>query len=461
MMKGYLTVFLSLSLTALIGFVLFLTGNAIRNGGKVRLECATDIGMNSVLAEFSVALQERYELFYIDASYLGRAPSVSNIEERLDFYIRRNLSTGSRKKPWMNVELGKVTVPEVIVAAEGEGESMKYQAVRYIQDSNIQREEAEIFPYLWIVGNLDEKDAMGEWSALQEQIAGIELPRILNEKGEPVEVPLGNPADRVFGMAGSDILYLLNINMNDVGVGCIRRSDYISERKLENVGKSYEKNSDDKLFLTYLFEKMGNYRKVREASVLLFQLEYVACKEASDYENLKAVVDRLIKWRFALNSAAILESGSMYEEALSLAMSLQAVQLKEEFREPVTMSILYACAYLESLSEVQMLLNGGSVPLEKNGFCTGIAQVISGEFLSGMEAGGGLDYEQYLACMIMLLPEAERNMRTMDIMEMDIRSLTGNPCFSMDFCVEKYSARVEATGMMRDNYTLTRTYGYY
>ena len=137
MMKGYLTVFLSLSLTALIGFVLFLTGNAIRNGGKVRLECATDIGMNSVLAEFSVALQERYELFYIDASYLGRAPSVSNIEERLDFYIRRNLSTGSRKKPWMNVELRKVTVPEVIVAAEGEGESMKYQAVRYIQDSNI------------------------------------------------------------------------------------------------------------------------------------------------------------------------------------------------------------------------------------------------------------------------------------------------------------------------------------
>ena len=78
-----------------------------------------------------------------------------------------------------------------------------------------------------------------------------------------------------------------------------------------------------------------------------------------------------------------------------------------------------------------------------------------------MEAGGGLDYEQYLACMIMLLPEAERNMRTMDIMEMDIRSLTGNPCFSMDFCVEKYSAQIEATGMMRDSYTLTRTYGYY
>ena len=92
---------------------------------------------------------------------------------------------------------------------------------------------------------------------------------------------------------------------------------------------------------------------------------------------------------------------------------------------------------------------------------TGIDQVISGEIPSIMEADIGLNYEQYLACIIMLLSEEERNLRSMDIMEMDIRSLTGNPCFSMDFCVEKYRAQVEARGIMGDNYTLTRTYGYY
>ena len=422
MMRGYLTVFLSLSLSALIGFVLFLTGNAIRNGGKVRLECATDIGMNSVLAEFSTALQERYDLFYIDASYLGREPSVSNIEERLDFYIRRNLNIKSDKKPWIDVELEKVTIPEVAVASEGIGASMKYQAVKYIKDSNIRREETEIFSYLQNV----------EWSALQEQIAGIELPRILNEKGEPVEVSLGNPADRIYGMTDSDILYLLNLDMNGIGVGRIRKSDYISGRRLENVGKSCEKEGDNELFLIYLFEKMGNYRKVREDSVLLFQMEYIACGEPSDYENLKAVADRLIKWRFAINAAAILENGKLHEEASSLAMSLQAVQMKEEFHLPVTLSILYACAYLESLSEVKSLLSGGRVPLEKNSFYTGIDQVISGEIPSIMEADIGLNYEQYLACIIMLLSEEERNLRSM-----------------------------EARGIMGDNYTLTRTYGYY
>lgn len=461
MMRGYLTVFLSLSLSVLIGLVLFLTGNAIRNGGKVRLECVTDIGMNSVLAEFSTALQERYDLFYIDASYLGREPSASNIEERLDFYIRRNLDMGSKKNPWIDVKLERVTIPEMTVASEGEGASMKYQAVKYIRDSNKESEAADIFSYLGSMEGLDKRDALGEWSALEEQIEGIELPRILNERGELTEVPLGNPADRIYGMADSDIFYLLGLDRKGIPVGRIRQSDYISERGSENSKKSCDKESDNGLFLIYLFDKMGNYRKVREDSVLLLQLEYIACGEASDYENLKAVAERLVKWRFAINAAAILENQKLYEEASSLAMSLQAVQLKEEFHLPVTLSILYACAYLESLSEVQILLNGGRVSLDKSDFCTGIDQVISGQFSFDIPADRGLSYEQYLACMIMLLSEEKRNLRSMDIMEMDIRSLTGNPRFSMDFCVEKYSAQVEAKGSMGESYTLTRTYGYF
>lgn len=461
MMRGYLTVALSLSLSTLIGFALLLTGNAIRNGEKVRLECVTDSGMNSVLAEFSVALQERYDLFYVDVSYLGREPSVSNMEERLDFYIRRNLDIGSEKNPWINVKLEKVTISELTAASEGNGASMKYQAVKYIRDSNKKSEVTDVFPYLGSMENLDNRDALGEWSSLLEQIAGIELPRIPDKKGELTEVPLGNPADRIYGMTGSDIFYLLGLDEKGISAAHIRKSDYISGRGVEHSEKSCDKDSDDGLFLIYLFEKMGNYRKVREDSVLLLQLEYIACGKASDYENMRAAADRLMKWRFVINAAAALENRKLYEEASSLAMSLQAVQLKEEFHQPVTLSILYACAYLESLAEVQALLNGGRISPDKSDFCTGVEQVISGERSLNIPADRGLNYEQYLACMIMLLPEKERNLRSMDIMEMDVRSLTGNPRFSMDFCVERYSAQIEAKGSMGESYMLTRTYGYF
>lgn len=49
----------------------------------------------------------------------------------------------------------------------------------------------------------------------------------------------------------------------------------------------------------------------------------------------------------------------------------------------------------------------------------------------------------------------------MDVMEMDIRYLTGNPLFSMDWCVERFTADIMAQGGWNYEYALTRTYGYY
>ena len=60
MMKGYLTVFLSLSLSILSGVILTLTALAIRNGQRLRMECIADISMNSALAEFEKTLHDRY-----------------------------------------------------------------------------------------------------------------------------------------------------------------------------------------------------------------------------------------------------------------------------------------------------------------------------------------------------------------------------------------------------------------
>ena len=91
-MKGYLTIFFSLSLSIMTGFVLVLTGGAIRNAEKVRFECAADTGMNAVLSEFHTGLLKRYDLIYVDASYLGKAPSIANVEDRLKYYMEENTS---------------------------------------------------------------------------------------------------------------------------------------------------------------------------------------------------------------------------------------------------------------------------------------------------------------------------------------------------------------------------------
>lgn len=459
-MKGSITAFLALSLSFLTGFVLLLTGNAVGNAGKVRLEGAVDLGMNSVLGEFHTKLHERYGLLYIDTSYEGREPSIQNLESRLDFYIRQNSNKQGKGKPWGGFLLEDVKVAEIVTAAQGKGNSLKYQAVCYRQDCGkgekiiygTAAEEAEFF------GSFD---AMSEWSAIMRQIEMMELPMVLNEQNEWEEVPLRNPAEAVFSLTGSDLLYLVSSDTYEIGVGLIQPQAYISGRTIQNLASKSSKEADTRVFVEYLFDKMGNYGRMKGGSFLQYQLEYIAIGARSDYENLKGVAEQLLAWRFAENASYALPDSGLYAQALSVAEQLQAVKLKEDFKEPVARSIVYACAYLESLGEVGCLLSGGRVALEKSHWSTSVEQVLSVDIPKIGSMDAGLSYEEYLFCMIMLLSEDTRNLRSMDIMEMDIRYLTGNTKFSMDWCVERFTAKAHAKGSLGNEYFLNRTYGYY
>ena len=73
----------------------------------------------------------------------------------------------------------------------------------------------------------------------------------------------------------------------------------------------------------------------------------------------------------------------------------------------------------------------------------------------------GFSYGQYLAAMILMVDETKQNLRAMDIMEMDLRYHDGNRNFSMDWCVERFEAKVACRGGYGDHYLLDRKYGYF
>lgn len=483
MMKGYLTVFLSLSLSILSGVILTLTTLAIRNGQRLRMECITDVSMNSTLAEFEKTLHDRYGLFYVDLSYQEAQPSLQNMERRLQYYLSGNVALFQNSDLWGNLVLKKVVVSDVRTASDDQGESMKSQAVQYAEDCDIHREETEMLlngDSISISGSMNE-DVMGTWSALMEMIAGMELPVMQNEQGEWEEVPLSNPADLAYGLSGSDVLFLVGAPTDRIPVGKIRKEDYLSGRDSSDrmteqqrpdlfqhtgTGESrwcqgQAQTADTGQFITYLFDMMGNYRNGKEDGLLKYQLEYIAEGKASDYENLQAVVEELVRIRFAVNAEAAFADGSMVSEAAGLAEELQAVSLKPAFLQPVTESILYACAYLEALSEVKMLLEGGRVSQGKESWMIRPSMITEAEIQGGTWTSSGISYEQYLACMVYELPEKVRNYRAMDVMEMDIRMLTGNTRFAMDYSVERFRAQIQAAGAARGNYLIDRTYGYY
>ena len=67
--NGYLTVGLSLCLAVLLSLCLTLIDGVRRNGARLEIECITDIGMHSIMAEYHRELMRQYNLFAIDSSY--------------------------------------------------------------------------------------------------------------------------------------------------------------------------------------------------------------------------------------------------------------------------------------------------------------------------------------------------------------------------------------------------------
>lgn len=462
-MKGYLTVFLAMSLSLLTGFILLLTGGVIRNAEKVRLECAVDIGMNAVLSEFHIGLFERYGLIYVDASYLGKEPSISNVEDRLEFYVEENTSQilNNRNAPWGSLNDIRAVINSFGTAADQMGASMRNQAICYVQDTGSSGQERQAFLQMKEILSLENYHPIDEWKGIMDQLSSIELPVILNEMGVYEEVPLSNPADWVYGIMGNDVLYLTEADMQSVSSVHVFLEDCISHRQIENrriEEREYEKNEE--LFLSYLFEKMGNMKNPREGALLNCQLEYIAMGNDSDLKNISDVANKLFNWRFSDNVLCALSDGDLRAQAIAAAEELQAVQLKKEFKEPVAESILYACAFLESIGDLRAIFHGGMIPVRKEGHQMSVEYLLNGSLYT-VKSSQGFSYEQYLAAMILLTEEVKVNLRAMDIMEMDLRLQDGNRNFAMDWCIERLEASISGRGSYGSNYLIKRKYGYF
>ena len=83
MRKGYITVFLSLSLALLLSLVFTVIEGARISAIRMKFECVADIGMNSVLAEYHRELLKQYDLLFVDTSYGGGTASIGNTEAHL------------------------------------------------------------------------------------------------------------------------------------------------------------------------------------------------------------------------------------------------------------------------------------------------------------------------------------------------------------------------------------------
>ncbi|MDE5596340.1 MAG: hypothetical protein K2J04_00730 [Lachnospiraceae bacterium] len=477
MRKGYITVFLSLSLSLILSLVLMLIEGARISAVRMKFECAADIGMNAVLAEYHRELLKQYDVLFVDSSYGGSSPSIANTEEHLRNYMQKNLQAQKKGgflpvRDFLDMSVSDVEITEYSIASDADGEVLKRQISDYMADYPAGSILEKISGNIAQVNDaqMESRDVAGERESYQAQIDEIGLPEEEVEEGVFEEVPLDNPADAANATRSIGVLNLVVDDIDSISTVKTTLSQYISHRSLmqgSGVCQEAEEisgSANDILFLAYLFEKCGYYGNLKEDSLLQYQIEYIIAGKDTDWQNLEQVAKRLLRWREVSNVLYILSDGGKVAQAEAMALALTAVMLLPALTEPVKYTILYAWAYVESLQDVKTLLNGGRVPVYKTAadWKTGIDSIknVKGS-LTNEDSRRGLNYKEYLEVMLFLTNDYDRTFRAMDIMEMDIRKTPGNSNFRLDGCFDTYRARLSVASGFGYSYEMERLYGYY
>ena len=218
-------------------------------------------------------------------------------------------------------------------------------------------------------------------------------------------------------------------------------------------------------FDLYLGEKCGCYTALSEKGRLKYQLEYILEGKESDRENLEKVAEKLLLIREAANCAYLFTDSGRMAQAEAVAAVLSLVLLNPELKELFKTVLLFAWAYLESVRDLRILFDGGRVPLFKDAesWNTSLSGLLFPEASvggGGKGGGKGLLYTEYLQGLLFLEGSSVKSLRTMDIMEMDIRMTEGNSGFRMDWCLDAFSMKASVGSRFGYEFELTKCEGY-
>lgn len=448
----------------------------------MKAEIAVTAAADSVLAEYDRDLLDLYGLLMVDTGY-GAEPSAERVRDRFSWYLEENLSgPGS----FRSLSLTGTSLEEAEYAADDGGAPLRRQIYAYMAADPAGRALSDILVLTDRFQGISLPD--GSYEAMEKQnrrdlegayrkgkerreaLAGEEPP---GEEGE--EASMDDPLPGFSDFRQRGLLDQILGPEASLPSGSLSGREPLSRRaRLRGTGFVPEgrmyPEADPALMDLYLTEKFRSFADREEpegpaAGALTCQQEYILYGKDSDRENLEAAAGELMLVRTGINAAILLADEPSRAEAEAAALLVTVPLLIPEASGIFQTAFLLAWAYMESLQDVRILLEGGSLPLTKTraDFRTGLTSVFhpespGGDMSSGPE-GTGLTYESFLRIRLYLEPEEEKTLRAMDVMEAEVRCLPGRAAFRMDGCLTglSLSASFEGRG---GSFSVTRRTGY-
>lgn len=478
--EAYLTVYLSLVLSIILSLCLTLIEGTRKNAIFLEAECAMDIGLNSILAEYHRELLAQYDLFAVDSSYGGVLPSTETVKEHLTEYMERNLSAEDVFLDWLlyrdflGIRIKDIDMTKASFLTDEGGALFRKRAAEAVwADWNMDLFQ-ELQDWLYTVESerLTEQDVAARKAELDRELESYDGEERQISEEEWITIKVSNPTAGLEQKRKEGILNWVienpdaisrkslpmeNLIVNRMEAGIVNQGNMNAERM-----SAEEELLERFLFQEYLLRYMGHYGAESEEDALSYQIEYLLTGEENDLENLKGVVNAVFAIREAANTSYIISDQEKCAVAETLGSLLASAMGISEAAVLVKFILLFGWAFAESVYDVKCLMMGERVPLMKNSYTWhyDLEYALHSDDEDQYGGMGGLSYEDYLRIFLMLQQEDLLTARAMNMVEADIRQTPGNERFRLDGCLDCVEARALLQSAYGYECEITRRKGY-
>lgn len=420
--KGELTAFLSLIFILLVSFIPAMIESAYIQTAKNQSRLDVDRAIFSIFGEYQKELLEEYELFGFDASYGSGEFSQDLIRNRLAYYGCMGIQQ---------------EITDIQFLTDDHGQAFREGVISYMESKSGIGAFRELTGWTqeWIEQSVSGEEISGSLDAMLEENGSL-LPEEAGDLTESVSGGnfLSFVLPRGFALSGKTITQSeqVSVRTNNTGWGTFPM--------LQGLGNLEEKM----LFQQYAIDKFSSAVELKsENRNLDYEVEYLICGNASDAENLKEIVSKLLLFRLAMNYMYLQTDAGKQQEAALMATAISVALLNPEAEPVICQLLLVLWAFGESILDLRSLLDGRKVAFYKSdaSWQLSIASLFSlGSSEDGMEGADqeeGIGYTQYLQILLCLKSTDQLTMRALDRIEQNLIIEKNLAHFRIDTCVAK------------------------
>lgn len=450
--KGSMTAAMSILLLVLLSLITVSIQSSRTACARVQAVNSMDTGLYSLFSEYDRELLERYNLFFLDASYNTGRIQIAQVLNHLEDYMKPVLDSGLTK---CAVQI--CAADGFRAASDKNGAAVKQQIIRYMKE-NLGNAGIEAL----LKKTEEEKQVLEE----QENIKNNGMEEINPEETTPMpEISeTNNPLEIIKSSKENGFLSFVLPSGVNVSEKTIDLSAALSKReRQQGMGDFPELETEeglaDKIFIQeYAFEKFQSFTDGAETP-LAYEIEYLLGGKEGDRENLSSVVKKLLLLREISNLAFLYTNPQKRGELAACASALSFLLLIPEGMTFVQGVLAAGWAYIEGIADVKALLSGGRVPLVKDS-SSWKTQLSDLRADTGISTEKGADYEEYLRILLMSVPEQELVMRIMDVIEVNFRQEEGKEKFAFDACIDAVAVSFQIAGPENKIWQAERMYSY-